>query len=178
MEMLRLPVVCVVGSGSDSHEEFAQEVGGVIASLGVHLLTGGGGGVMASVSKAFVQAGDRKGISIGVIPSSRHDRALPKSKYPNKWVELPIYTHLPLSGTGGTQTESRNHINVLSSNAVVALPGGAGTASECALALEYGRPIVAYLGPTASIPTLDSRIRVVPSIADVEEFLKQVLSVC
>jgi predicted Rossmann-fold nucleotide-binding protein len=39
---------------------------------------------------------------------------------------------------------SRNHINVLSADAVVALPGGAGTRSEIDLAKRYGIPLIAY----------------------------------
>jgi predicted Rossmann-fold nucleotide-binding protein len=37
---------------------------------------------------------------------------------------------------------ARNCINVLSSNVVVACPGGAGTISEIALALKSGRPVI------------------------------------
>jgi len=70
---------------------------------------------------------------------------------PNPWVEVPIRTHLPLSGVDGTDPRSRNHINVLTADVVVALPGGDGTRSEVRLALRYGRPVVAFLGP-AGLP--------------------------
>lgn len=43
-------------------------------------------------------------------------------------------THLPLSGPFGTEDRSRNHISILSSDVVVALPGGDGTSSELQLA--------------------------------------------
>ena len=39
----------------------------------------------------------------------------------NRFVELPIRTHLHLSGAQGTELASRNHINVLSSDVVIAL---------------------------------------------------------
>jgi hypothetical protein len=63
--------------------------------------------------------------------------------YPNDWIELAIYTHLPDSGAAGTLHTSRNHINVLSADAIVALPGGEGTRSEMWLATQYRVPAVA-----------------------------------
>jgi hypothetical protein len=85
------------------------------------------------------------------------------SGYPNAWVEIAIYTHLPDSGERGTLGSSRNHINILSADVVVALPGRQGTESEVWLAKQYGVPIVAYGdhrdGPPHGIaraPTLDA----------------------
>ena len=42
-----------------------------------------------------------------------------------------------------TPRDARNYVNVLSSDVVVALRGGAGTLSEIALALKAGRTVVA-----------------------------------
>src|SRR5215467_5889658 len=108
-------------------------------------ITGGGGGVMTAVSRAFIRAPRRQGISIGIIPcASESDRGTPKAGYPNEFVELPIYTHLPFSGPQGTHDLSRNHINVLSCAAIVALPGDEGTAAEVSLAIRYGKPVIIY----------------------------------
>ncbi|MEW5802568.1 MAG: molybdenum cofactor carrier protein [bacterium] len=74
-----------------------------------------------------------------------------KPGYPNEWVEIPIITHLPLSGTQGKRALSRNHINVLTSRIIVALPGGPGTISEIELALEYRKPLLIF-DPYAIIP--------------------------
>jgi hypothetical protein len=105
--------VGVIGSGSAEHEPSARAVGELLADLGVNLLTGGGGGVMTAVSRAFTQRPRTRGICIGIIPcDSESDRARPKAGYPNEFVELPIQTHLPYSGTEGTHDLSRNHINV------------------------------------------------------------------
>ena len=135
----------VMGSGSDEHDDDSRVVGELLAELGVNLLTGGGPGVMRAVSRAFTRQAGRHGISIGIIPcASEEDRATPKPGYPNEFVELPIYTHLPRSGVQGTDDLSRNHINVLSCSAIIALPGGDGTASEVSLAVEYGKPVAAY----------------------------------
>ncbi|HUT02907.1 MAG TPA: DNA-binding protein, partial [bacterium] len=49
-QVRRLPIVGVLGSGSEPHEEKAKPLGEWLAREGVHLLTGGGGGVMEAVS--------------------------------------------------------------------------------------------------------------------------------
>ena len=128
----------------------------MIATLGFDLLTGGGRGVMEAVSRAFYETSPRSGLVIGIIPAEVHgldqieSRTAanvayePHAGYPNEWVEIAIYTHLPDSGEEGTLRSSRNHINVLSAHAIVALPGRAGTESEIWLATQYGVPIIAY----------------------------------
>lgn len=171
---MRRPIVGVMGSGSDPHERLATDVGRLLARLGVHLLTGGGRGVMESVSRAFCESPNRAGLCIGVLPAESHEHPdRPKPGYPNSWVELVISTHLPLSGSDGTSPLSRNHINVLSSDAIVLLPGSAGTLSEARLALHYTKPIIAYLGNTMRLPPDLQRIPVATSIQDVEAFLNQ-----
>ncbi|MCA9604114.1 MAG: molybdenum cofactor carrier protein [Myxococcales bacterium] len=130
-----------MGSGSEPHEALAAPLGRWIAERGHHLLTGGGGGVMAAVSRAFVAVTPREGRSIGVLPGPDA-----RPGYPNEGVEIAIRTHLPLSGALGTDARSRNHINVLTSDLVVALPGGEGTRSEVQLAVRYQRPAILH-GP-------------------------------
>ena len=140
--MARRFVVGVMGSGSDPHESLTVELGQWLGSIGVHLLTGGGDGVMHSVSKAFYEVPDRQGLVLGILPSGQEEISLPG--YPNPWVEIAIQTHLPYSGRRGVTWESRNHINILSSDVVIFLPGGAGTRSELALAILYNKPAIVY----------------------------------
>ena len=143
--MNRRATVTVIGSGTEAHELLSHAVGRLLASRDVNLLTGGGRGVMREVARAFVTSPGRRGISIGVIPcASEAQRATPVPGYPNPFVELPIRTHLPYSGRLGTHDLSRNHINVLSAAAVIALPGAAGTESEVQLALRYDRPVIVF----------------------------------
>ena len=164
--------VGVMGSGTSEHENDARAIGELLAELGVNLLTGGGRGVMRSVSRAFTQRQGRAGICIGIIPcQSESDRGMPKQGYPNEFVELPIYTHLPYSGTQGTDDLSRNHINVLSCVAVVALPGEEGTASEVSLALHYRRPVIAYSHVPGLLGRLPTAVRRVDRVDAVREFL-------
>ncbi len=89
-------------------------------------------------------------------------------------MEVPIRTHLPLTGERGTEAQSRNHINVLSSDVIVALPGGAGTASEVTLAVRYGRPIVAYLQSDDQIPGPRPTVRVERDLEGVRAFLAEI----
>ncbi len=67
------------------------------------------------------------GTTIGILPGPSADDA-------NEYVTIPIVTDMG---------QARNVINVLSGNAVIALPGAEGTLSEIATALKSGIPIVA-----------------------------------
>lgn len=173
----RLPIVGVMGSSRREHNELAGELGLLLASLGVHLLTGGGAGVMAAVSRAFRSAEDRRGMIIGILPC-RPDEAYcrPPEEYPNEWVEIAIRTHLPRRGASGPDARTRNHINILTSDAIVVLPGGEGTLAEIRLAQRYRRPMIGYFG--ADVPALAglaASIEIGWDIDSVERFLRSEL---
>lgn len=102
----------------------AYDIGRLIAEHGLVLLTGGrDAGVMSAASHGASEAG---GLVIGILPSCDTSDVSPH-------VDIAIPT-----GMG----DARNLINVLSSRVVVALPGGAGTISEIALALKNERPVI------------------------------------
>jgi len=141
----RIPIIGVMGSGSEPHSKNSTQLGKWIAEAGYHLLTGGGGGVMSAVSKSFFETENRKGLSIGIIPGNVDENGYKSLKhYPNPWIEIPIYTHLPLSGSDGISPLSRNHINILSAHLIVALPGSQGTKSEIQLSLKYKKPVLGF----------------------------------
>lgn len=149
----RIKIIGVIGSGTESYKRLSAPLGRLIADSGYHLLTGGGYGVMAEVSKAFCDFSERKGFSIGIIRSSYYpvlDENTQERTHinflVNEWIEIPIFTHLPLSGEQGTDFMSRNHINVLTSDIVIALPGSAGTYSEVKLSVQYQKPLILFLG--------------------------------
>lgn len=174
MSVVGLGIVGVMGSSSDEHEELAAPLGELLARLEVNLLTGAGRGVMTSVSRAFVRARRGRGISIGIVPcESVEQRNLPRQGSPNAFVDLPIYTHLPLSGVDGKDDLSRNHINVLSSDVVIALPGSGGTASELELALRYGKPVAAFAVSLEQVQHFNPTIPRLFDIAAVDGFLQQ-----
>ena len=125
---------------------------------------------MAAVSKSFHETPNRRGLVIGILPC---DESLekPKDGYPNQWVEIPVLTHLPLSGDRGTEPTSRNHINILTSDAIVALPGDAGTGSEVRLAVRYERPVIAFIESDQEIPELPNSVSISNSLEGVGTFV-------
>ena len=173
----RLPIVGVMGSGAHEHNDKAAPLGRWLAEAGCHLLTGGGRGVMTAVSRAFCSVPSRMGRVLGVLPGAAEGNPVqPPAGYPNPWVEIPIVTHLPLSGTQGDSPMSRNHINILSSDVIIALPGGAGTSSEVGLALNYGRPVAAYVDHRTDIPDLPSEIVTTARLEEITAFIQAQLA--
>uniref|UniRef100_A0A0G4FER2 Cytochrome n=1 Tax=Chromera velia CCMP2878 TaxID=1169474 RepID=A0A0G4FER2_9ALVE len=120
-------IVGVMGPGEGATPEDlinAEELGKRIAAAGWLLLTGGRDeGVMDAAAKGAKAAG---GETIGILPTKG-----PGST--STHIDIAIYTDL---GQG------RNSVNVLTSNAVVAVGMGPGTASEVSLALKSGKPVV------------------------------------
>jgi uncharacterized protein (TIGR00725 family) len=145
--MLRkLPIIAVFGQGSAIGREradLARAVGAMVARLGAHLLTGGGYGVMAAAAEGFVAVEPRAGSSIGIIPREqkgpfdRPNRDPEGRPYPNPFVEIAIMTPLPPRARDWRNVPARNHINVLTADAIVALPGGPGTRNELDMAAAY-----------------------------------------
>lgn len=174
----RRPVVGVMGSSTRACEDLAAPLGRWLATLRVHLLTGGGVGTMEAVSRAFAEVGPREGLVIGVLPADLPDGiAVPRAGYPNPSVELAIFTHLPLSGITGTDARSRNHINILSSDVVIVLPGNEGTESEMTLAVRYGKPVIAYFGDHEVDWRPPEGVPVARTLADVQAFVREKIGV-
>ncbi len=145
----KLTVIGVIGSGKETHSKLSVPLGKWIAQNDFHLINGAGAGTMTAVAKAFTEVPNRKGLSLGIIPSkdfcdtseNRKNYSNPLN-YPNPYIEIPIRTHLPLSSNQGLETGSRNHIVVLTADIVVALPGASGTRSEIQLSLDYKKPLI------------------------------------
>jgi len=165
-------IVGVMGSGSERHEDLASDVADAIARGDACLLVGGGGGVMSSVAEHFKRI-KPEGTVIGVLPSRAPGSGEPPPGYPNPWIDIAVRTHLHLSGELGTAPLSRNHINVLSSTVMVALPGGAGTASEVRLARAYGRPVIVYHGGRERLAGVPAEVEQTDDKAVLAEFLKR-----
>jgi uncharacterized protein (TIGR00725 family) len=167
---MKLPIVGVMGSGSHTYTDLVEPLGRWLATLPVHLLTGGGRGVMASVSRAFAESSEgaghatnRRGLCLGVLPGN--DAGNPPEGYPNEWVELSIRTHLGSRGPESGDARSRNHVNVLTADVLVVLPGGPGTLSEVALAVRYGTPAIAWGWQPDGIPAAKT-------LAEVQAFVR------
>ena len=174
---LRRPVVGVMGSSTRAFEDLAVPLGRWLASAGVNLLTGGGVGAMEAVSRAFADVQPRAGLAVGVLPADLPDGiAVPRAGYPNPSVELAIFTHLPLSGVAGTDPRSRNHINILSSDVVIVLPGNEGTESEMTLAVRYAKPVIAFFGEHAVGWAPPAGVPIACTMDDVERFVREKLA--
>lgn len=195
-QMISIAVVTTgdTNTSSPAYIARAKQVGQIIAELGCNLITGGGQGGMALVAQGFSETSYRVGQSIGVIPgevnwigSGRLGEVgalqySPKSNYPNRWIEIPIFTHL--AGGEPKSAASRNIINVASANIVVALAGGKGTQAELELALELpGKPVFVLLAANEKAGQLDAKAlsgtssHVVTGIAQLRELLEGAASV-
>lgn len=166
-----------MGSGTLSTPE-AEDVGRLVARLGAHLLTGGGGGQMEAVSRGFARSTLRSGLCIGVLPSKEEGSQEAPEGYPNEFVELPIYTHLWLRGDQGAEVGSRHSINVMTATAVVVLYGNEGTVWEARLARQWGKPVALYMSESSrALPDADKLIAVfdeppLGSLAELEHWLR------
>ncbi|MFB0517435.1 MAG: TIGR00725 family protein [Candidatus Neomarinimicrobiota bacterium] len=158
--MNRSPIIGVMGGSEVSHEiaDLAYELGEALAREGWIVLSGGRNtGVMAAVSKGAARAG---GLVVGILPDRDLSQASPH-------LTIPIRTGL---GDG------RNILNILSSDVVVVLPGGAGTMSEIALALKNDKPLLLLgwkkspLMPTDMEP-MASFITVIEVVQHIRELL-------
>ncbi|MFC1804320.1 TIGR00725 family protein [Candidatus Omnitrophota bacterium] len=104
-------------------EQITQELGEKLAKVADILISGGLSGVMEAVCRGF-KAGN--GLTIGILPGYDKNDA-------NPYVDIPIPTGLGLA---------RNVLVVKSADAVVALPGEAGTLSELSYCLQFGIPVI------------------------------------
>jgi uncharacterized protein (TIGR00725 family) len=125
----RRPQVTVIGNYDAAGESLraAERVGQMLGRLGCTVITGGGKGIMAAVSRGARQAG---ALSIGILPGN--DLTLGNG-------DLDVVI---ASGIG----YARNLTNVLSADLVVAIGGGSGTLNEMAFAWMHNKPIVALCG--------------------------------
>lgn len=120
-------IIGVMGPGeqaTDLDRQAAFQLGMLIAQQGWLLLTGGRNvGVMEAASRGAKQA---NGLTIGILPTLDAASA-------SDAIDIVIPT-----GMGN----ARNVINILASHVVVACGMGSGTASEVALALKAGKPVI------------------------------------
>jgi uncharacterized protein (TIGR00725 family) len=145
----RRPVAGVMGAGDGARAadvRLAERLGELLARAGFVVLTGGREvGVMAAAARGAKKVPGS--LTVGILPGDGGPAAA--------GLDVVIRT-----GMG----HARNAVNVLSSDVVVAVGrGGAGTASEVAIALKTGRPLI-LLAPAgeaeAFFRALDPRIAV------------------
>lgn len=173
----KLPIVGVMGSSHERHETLALPLGKAIADAGYHLLNGGGTGVMDAVSKGFCDVQSRAGFCIGVIPMTENSAGGYEimEGYPNPFVEIPVCSHLGIFDGHDAQQVSRNYINILTSQVVVALPGSKGTKNEVNLALRFKKPIILF-GPEALFADFPAGLKQTEDISVVMRFIQAAIA--
>lgn len=149
-------------------------VGELLARRGYNLLTGAGDGVMTAVAKAFVETPDREGVSIGIKPAVDYKgERLSETDYPNPYIEIPMITPLSAKAQNDVMPFSRNLVNVMTSKALIILPGAHGTRNEVSLALMYDKPLIMF-GPDHAFDKFPEDPLRAESINHVEQFLDDV----
>ena len=125
--------ISVIGAGIASPElaSLARELGRALAEAGYTVVCGGLGGGMEAVCEGVAE---RRGTSVGVVPGDSRTDANPSA------------TVVVASGVG----HARNLAVVASGDAVIAVGGSWGTASEIALTRTLGRQVI-VLGEGPSI---------------------------
>ena len=172
MTVERKPIIGVMGSSEKAWEELATPIGKLIADHDYRLLTGAGGGVMTAVAKAFCETPGRQGISLGIVPIFEYEGGfVAREEYPNPYIELPIFVPLDKKVSGDKNPYSRNHVNVMTSNALVILPGDHGTRNEVSLAIQYKKPMILF-GPASAFEKFPERPSHTEDIEEVREFLE------
>ena len=131
-----LQTVGVMGPSRADEQQLqdAYEIGRIIAELKHALITGGMAGIMEEASRGAKEAG---GLVIGICP-------LNDKRFMNEYVDIGILTDM---GSG------RNYMNILSSDAVIAIGsnGSAGTLSEIAFAIQAGTKPLMIMRPPATM---------------------------
>ena len=98
---------------------------------------------MRDASESFRTNAPADRLVLGIIPKE-------KSGYPNEFVDVVIRTHL--TGADPMGHDSRNHINAMTADAMIAVAGGKGTHAEIDLARRlYGKRVLIYLNPGEKI---------------------------
>lgn len=170
----RRHIVGVMGSHEDAWDDYSAPVGALLANRGFNLLTGAGDGVMTAVAKAFTDVDARDGVSIGVLPAVDYKgQKLDKEVYPNPYIEVPMITPLSAKAESDAMPFSRNLVNVMTSKALIILPGAHGTKNEVSIALMYNKPLIMF-GPDGAFASFPEEPLRANGIHHVEQFLDDV----
>lgn len=170
----RRPIVGVMGSHEEEWEDYADPVGDLLARRGFNLLTGAGGGVMTIAARAFTQVKDRKGVAIGILPAADYKGdKISEMEYPNPYIEIPMVTPLSPKAQSDAMPYSRNLVNVMTSKALIILPGAHGTKNEVSIGLQYDKPMILF-GPDKAFLNFPEEPLRADDIKHVERFLEDV----
>jgi uncharacterized protein (TIGR00725 family) len=150
---MRKKIVSVIGGRrcTGEVEQTAHKLGKKLAKVVEIIACGGLGGTMEAVSKGFKAAG---GTTIGILPGYDKNDA-------NQFIDIVMPTGLGLA---------RNVLVVKSADAVIALPGEAGTLSEIAYCLQFGIPVISL--HSWEIPGVIKAATVEQAVLEVKKILE------
>ena len=138
MEERRLQIGIIGSAGKEEYKsggasvalcKKAEKIGFLLARSGVTVVTGGKSGIMEAAARGAKKGG---GITIGVIKGI-------KRFVSNNFVDVELITGMQADGLDEL-------LLVLSSDALIALGGGAGTLQEIAIAYRNQKPLIALAG--------------------------------
>ena len=174
MNIKRHHIVGVMGSHTETWHDYAHPVGELIARRGYNLLTGAGAGVMTEVARGFTEVDQRNGVSIGILPTADYKgQKLDKEEYPNPYIEVPMITPLSTKAQSDAMPYSRNLVNVMTSKALVILPGSHGTRNEVSIALMYNKPMIMF-GPEEEFAKFPEEPLRADTLDHIEQFFDDV----
>lgn len=135
--MMQIAVIGSDGKVPKDVEEAAEQIGADIAKNNCVLVCGGRGGVMEAACRG---AKAENGLTVGILPSSDKEGA-------NPHLDVVIPTGM---------SYARNSLVVSCGDVVIAVHGGVGTLSEIALAMNYGKPVIAVIGTGGISDSIES----------------------
>jgi len=165
MALHHLPIVGLCGGGgtlSPERAKLAHDIGATVARLGAHLLLSASFSVAEAAAEGFSAVSPRRGIVLGNIARDGlggYDRACcaaDGTPYSSRCVELAMFT--AVKDLEMPRTEERSRVNVLTCDAVVALPGWVGTRLDIDMAAgrdaRIGKrlPMILLAGPGEEFP--------------------------
>ncbi|OGZ64235.1 MAG: hypothetical protein A2998_00365 [Candidatus Staskawiczbacteria bacterium RIFCSPLOWO2_01_FULL_37_25b] len=107
--------------------EFAEKIGELLAEKDAVVFTGGTDGVMELVSRG---AKKKNGTTVGTPGRTRNSS--------NKYIDIEVLTPIDVGDF--------LFAGILSSDAIITIPGGAGTMAELCLAYRFKKPIIVIEG--------------------------------
>jgi len=169
--LLAAQTVGVMGSGTQSHDALATEIGQLLARRGVNLLTGGGRGVMTSVSRAFVQSRERAGSASGPAVLQRGGARAAAGWLPQR-IRRAGHPNAPAiqwsAREGRPLPQPHQRANIRGGHRTA---GEQGTAAEVSLAVDYGKPVIVYSPQAQLVRHFSTAAPRAGTLREVSEFL-------
>jgi len=143
--------------------EYAERIGELLAKKGVIVFTGGADGVMELASKG---AKNKNGTTVGTPGRTRESS--------NKYIDIEVLTPIDVGDF--------LFAGILSCDAIITIPGGAGTMAELCLAYRYKKPIVIIEGLSKDYDNLinnyldESRLVLIEGAKNPEEAVEKAVA--